>query len=195
MKDSQCISKYLVRFNSLAVHCSWGESALRHRFYNGLPSCLKDDVSCGEGKPKDLLSMRRKAQNSDAHYWKCVQECSWEGNTKPKTTLSKTPNQSSSNSRNHSNQQQKGQSNAKSSRPAVLEKTLSSAKPTLTGKLDSHGKLTVKECQYQINNNLWLFCGKKGHRVTECLLAKASTDKGRAATATLAASALEKKKE
>ena len=65
LKDSQCISEYLVWFNSLAVRCSWGESTLRHRFYNGLPSCLKDDVSRGEGKPKDLLRMRQKVQNSN----------------------------------------------------------------------------------------------------------------------------------
>ena len=76
MKDSQCISEYLVWFNSLAVHCSWGESTLRHRFYESLPSHLKDDVSCGEGKFKDLLGMCWKAQNSDARYWEHVQECS-----------------------------------------------------------------------------------------------------------------------
>jgi len=166
MKDSQCISKYLVWFNSLAVHCSWGKSALRHRFYDSLLSHLKDDVSHGKGKPKDLLGMCWKAQNFDASYWECIQECSREGNTNPKTTLSKTPNQSSSNSRNNSNQQQKGQSDAKSSRPVVPEKTPSSSKLDLTGKLDSHGKLTTKEHQYHIDNNLCLFCGKKGHWIT-----------------------------
>jgi len=134
MKDSQHISEYLVRFNSLAVRCSWGESALRHRFYDGLPSHLKDDVSRGEGKPKDLLGMHWKAQNSDTCYWECVQERSQEGNTNPKTTLSKTPNQSSSNSGDNSNQQQKGQSDGKSSCLAVLEKTLSNTKPNLSGK-------------------------------------------------------------
>jgi len=122
MKDSQHISEYLVWFNSLAVRCSWGESALRDRFYDGLLSRLKDDISCGDGKPKDLLGMRWKAQNSDAHYWEHVQERSREGNTNSKTTLAKTPNQSSSTSRNNSTQQQKGQSDAKSSRLAVLRK-------------------------------------------------------------------------
>ena len=195
MKDSQHISEYLVRFNSLPVHCSWGESALRHRFYDGLLSRLKDDVSCGDGKPKDLLGMHWKAQNSNTHYWERVQECSWEDNTNSKTTPSKTPNQSSSTSRNNSTQQQKGQSNAKTSHPAVPEKTPSTTKPDLSGKLDSHGKLTAKEQQYQIDNNLCLFCGKKGHRVTNCLSAKASTAKGRAATTTPAASAPEKKKD
>jgi len=139
--------------------------------------------------------MRQKAQNSDACYWEHVQECSREGNTNSKTTPSKTPNQSSSTSRNNSNQQQRGQSDAKSPRPAVLEKTPSTTKPDLSGKLDSHGKLTTKERQYWIDNNLCLFCGKKGHWVTDCLSAKASTAKGRAATTTPAAFAPEKKKE
>ena len=86
--------------------------------------------------------MHRKAQNSDARYWERIQEHSREGNTNSKTTLAKTPNQSSSTSRNNSTQQQKGQSNVKTSRPAVLEKTLNTTKPDLSGKLDSHGKLT-----------------------------------------------------
>jgi len=189
MKDSQCISEYLVWFNSLAVRCSWGESPLRHRFYDGLPSHLKDDVSCGDGKPKDLLGMHWKAQNSDAHYWEHVQEHSQEGNTSSKTTPSKTPNQSSSNSANNSTQQQKGESNTKSSHLAVPKKTPNTTKPDLSGKLDSHGKLTAKERQYWIDNNLCLFCGKKGHWVTDCLSAKASTAKGRAATMTPVVSA------
>ena len=32
MKVCQCISEYLVCFNSLAVCCLWGESALQYRF-------------------------------------------------------------------------------------------------------------------------------------------------------------------
>ena len=38
MKDGQQLSDYLVQFNSLATQSSWGESALRYRFYDGLPS-------------------------------------------------------------------------------------------------------------------------------------------------------------
>jgi len=139
--------------------------------------------------------MRRKAQNSDACYWERVQERSQEGNTNSKTTPAKTPNQSSSTSGNNSTQQQKGQSDAKTSRLAVLEKNPSTTKPDLSGKLDSHGKLTAKEQQYRIDNNICLFCGKKGHRVTDCLSEKASTAKGRAATTTPANSTPEKKKD
>jgi hypothetical protein len=45
MLTSQRISEYLIHFNSLASRCDWGDSALRHRFYEGLPSRLKDEVS------------------------------------------------------------------------------------------------------------------------------------------------------
>ena len=197
MKDNQRISEYLVRFNSLAVRCSWGESALRHRFYDGLPPRLKDDVSRGEGKPKDLVGMRLKAQNSDARHWERVQERSREGNTNPKPNQSKTSSNPSSSNSGNSSGQQKGHSDGKSARPAAPDKTLSSSssKPDLSGKLDSRGKLTSKERQYRIDNNLCLFCGKKGHRVHDCLSAKASTAKGRAAAAAPEASASEKKKE
>jgi hypothetical protein len=185
MKDNHRITEYLVRFNSLAVRCSWGEAALRHRFYEGLPSRLKDDVSRGSGKPKDLGGMRLKAQNADARYWERVQERSREGTSNQKTNNSKTPaNPSSSSSGNNSNNnQQKTQSNKKNSRPSGSEKTPASSKPELAGKLDSKGKLTAKERQYRIDNNLCLFCGEKGHRVGDCNAAKASSAKGRASTA------------
>jgi Retrotransposon gag protein len=41
MRDNQRVSDYLVRFSGLALHCSWGEPALRYRFYGGLPPRIK----------------------------------------------------------------------------------------------------------------------------------------------------------
>ena len=57
MKDSQCISNYLVHFNSLAVHCPWGEPALRYRFYEGLPAQVKDKICKGDGKLQTLAEL------------------------------------------------------------------------------------------------------------------------------------------
>ena len=57
MKDTQCISDYLVCFNLLAVHCLWGELALRYRFYEGLPAQLKDEIHKGDGKPTTLAEL------------------------------------------------------------------------------------------------------------------------------------------
>jgi hypothetical protein len=45
MTSSQCITEYIVRFNSLAPHCNWGNATLHYRFYGGLPNHLKDEVS------------------------------------------------------------------------------------------------------------------------------------------------------
>ena len=37
MRDNQRITKYLVEFNRLAARVQWGNAALQHQFYNGLP--------------------------------------------------------------------------------------------------------------------------------------------------------------
>ncbi|KAF8805371.1 hypothetical protein BYT27DRAFT_7017232, partial [Phlegmacium glaucopus] len=55
-------------------------------------------------------------------------------------------------------------------------------KPNLEGKLDSRGRLTQQERQRWMDNKLCLFCGKPGHCVPDCNLAKASSAKGRAST-------------
>src|ERR1700722_16818771 len=42
MKSSQHITKYIVEFNRLATITG---CALRHQFYRGLPSCIKDKLA------------------------------------------------------------------------------------------------------------------------------------------------------
>ena len=58
----------------LSSQSQWGKPALKHHFYNGLPSRLKDKITKGEGKPRTLSKMRQKARNTDARYWEHVQE-------------------------------------------------------------------------------------------------------------------------
>ena len=106
MKDTQRISEYLVKFNSLAVRCSWGEPALRFRFYDGSPARLKDEISKGEGKPRTLTELRERAKNIDARYWERQAERSREQHqgqkqskqtttTSTATTSTSTPSTSS----------------------------------------------------------------------------------------------------
>jgi Retrotransposon gag protein len=73
MRNNQHASDYLVHFSRLAIHCSWGELALRYRFYKGLPPRIKDKLS---KKPQTLQVLKQKAQNINARYWKRTQECS-----------------------------------------------------------------------------------------------------------------------
>ena len=61
--------------------------------------------------------------------------------------------------------------------------SLSSSKPSdmnclknnlLSGKLDKSRKLTATERDRRTKNNLCLFCGEKGHKITDCYKRKQS---------------------
>jgi hypothetical protein len=67
IRDNQHASDYLVHFSRLALHCSWGELALRYKFYKGLPPWIKDELSKGN-KPRTLQVLKQKVQNIDARY-------------------------------------------------------------------------------------------------------------------------------
>jgi Retrotransposon gag protein len=77
MRDNQCASDYLVRFSRLALCCSWGEPALRYRFYKGLPPQIKDELSKSK-KPWTLQVLKQKVENINARYWERAQERSCE---------------------------------------------------------------------------------------------------------------------
>jgi hypothetical protein len=165
MRDNQRVSDYLVHFSGLALCCSWGEPALRCRFYEGLPPWIKDELSKSE-KPWILQVLKQKVQNIDARYWKRAQERSREQQYRqnlPKsstsaasTVLSTTPKFIPC-SEFCSEQKPK----SKDSKPTTPHVNLS-------GKLDSKGKLTQQERQHRIDKNLCLFCGGSGHRIDTC---------------------------
>jgi hypothetical protein len=184
MRDNQRVSDYLVhfsrlalRFSGLALHCSWGEPAVRFRFYKGLPPQIKDELSKGK-KPRTLQVLKQKVQNIDARYWERAQEHSCEqqyGQNLPKSStsaasavLSTTPKPTPC-SDFHSEQKPKPK-NSKPSTPHV----------DLSGKLDSKGKLTQQERQHQIDKNLCLFCRGSSHWTDTCQVKSA---RGRTATA------------
>ena len=75
MKDNQWMVKYLVDFNRLAARVTWGDSALRHQLYKGLPNQIKDEVS-QIGKPSTLSGMRQLIQQIDTRYWEHQSEIS-----------------------------------------------------------------------------------------------------------------------
>ncbi|KAG6327495.1 hypothetical protein ID866_11594 [Astraeus odoratus] len=69
MKENQCINKYVVEFNRLASQVrGYGDGALCHQFYSGLPDHIKDKI-CHIGKPHNLDDLRYLAQEIDMHYW------------------------------------------------------------------------------------------------------------------------------
>jgi Retrotransposon gag protein len=176
MRDNQRVSDYLVHFSGLALCCSWGEPALRYRFYEGLPPQIKDELSKSE-EPRTLQVLKQKVQNIDARYWERTQERSREQQYRqnpPKSSTSAASAVPSTipKSTPHSNfrsEQKPKPKNSKPTTPCV----------DLSGKLDSKGKLTQQERQRQIDKNLCLFCRGSGHRTNTCPVKSA---RGRAAT-------------
>ena len=178
MKDGQRITKYVVEFNRIVMQVwGYGEGALWHHFYNGLPDHIKDKVS-HVGKPPTLSKLHSLAQLIDAHYWECKSEINHQA--KPSTTPSSksdiTPATSSTNS-----------SGSKAS-PNVKGKTstttTSTPKPDLMSKLGSDGKLTFDEQKCHFNNKLCMFCRAGGHMAKDCPKSTSRTSKGHSATTT-----------
>ena len=176
MRENQRITKYAVEFNRLASRVSWGDSALRRRFYQGLPSRIKDEIS-RVGKPGTLPGLRTLAHNIDARYWERRSEVAHEntnsgkqsdrapdkGKSTPATSDKKAPSASTSNPKPASTSGTSGSSSKKG--------------PDLSDKLGKDGKLTVEERKRRFEQNLCLFCGRTGHVAKECPKSSSSASK------------------
>ncbi|KAH7917940.1 hypothetical protein BV22DRAFT_993897, partial [Leucogyrophana mollusca] len=146
MCENQRINKYIVEFNRLASQVKgWGDGALHHQFYKGLPACIKDEISHVR-KPSTLSKLRTLTQTIDSRYWERKNEVSRESTSHSKPSMSSnstsTPKTTSSMSaakpqHNHSskNTSSSGSSSGKSGKPA----------PDLSSKLGKDGKLTQEE--------------------------------------------------
>ena len=174
MKENQRITKYMVDFSRLAAQCQWGEAALRHQFYRGLPGRIKDEIA-RVGKPILLTELRKLAQSIDARYWERRSEISRET---PTTTKNSAPSKPASEQNSKPSSSQKpsekkaDNSDRPASRPAAsrpnTNATPASRNPELQGKLGKDGKLTAEERQRRFDNKLCMFCGGTGHMARDC---------------------------
>src|SRR5260221_11472143 len=74
MASGACLSKYLVRFNTLASRVEWGDVVLCFQFYDGLPDQLKDQIAL-LGKPNNLQELVQVTIHHDNLYWEHQDEC------------------------------------------------------------------------------------------------------------------------
>ena len=176
MKDSQRITKYVVEFNRIAsLIRGYGEGALRHHFYNGLPNRIKDEIS-RVGKPLTLAELRQLAQAIDARYWERKSEITRQ--VKPHSSSEKTPVPSSAST---PASPKDSKESTKPTKPSVVT---AAARPDLTSKLGKDGKLTAEERKHCFDNKLCMFCGLAGHIAKDCPKSTSRAAKGRATTAT-----------
>jgi hypothetical protein len=165
MRDNQRVSDYLVHFSGLALRCSWGELALRYRFYEGLPPRIKDELSKSK-KPRTLQVLKQKVQNIDARYWEQAQERSHEQQNRqnpPKSSTLAASAVPSTTPKSIPHSEFRSEQ-----RPRPKDSKLTTPRVDLSGKLDSKGKLTQQERQRWIDKNLCLFCGGSSHRTNTC---------------------------
>src|ERR1700723_3317327 len=187
MKSSQCIAKYIVEFNRLATITGWDGHALRHQFYRGLPSRIKDELA-RIGKPATLPALKALAQSIDSRYWEWEEETRWECGNQPSDRKNDKPqNQASSSLNNNNNNNSNNNNKNKNKKPNSRNNGSSSQNPErkktdLGEKLGQDGKLTLAERSCRFANNLCLFCGGVGHTAKDC--SKAVKAKGRAAQVT-----------
>ena len=156
---------------------SYGEGALWHHFYNGLPDHIKDKVS-HIGKPPTLFKLHSLAQSIEVYYWEHKSKINYQAkpSISPPSKSNKTSATSSMNS---------GGSKAS---PDVKEKTSTSTsstpKPDPTLKLGSDSKLTSNEQKCHFNNKLCMFCRAGGHMAKDCPKSTSRASKGHSATIT-----------
>ncbi|KIO11962.1 hypothetical protein M404DRAFT_19772 [Pisolithus tinctorius Marx 270] len=150
MKESQCINKYIVDFNWLALQVQG----------------YRDDEVCHVGKPQTLHELCHLTQEIDACYWEHREEIQWAG----KHQSSSNSNNNKSGSSASNNQSKTGQDKAKTgnnNNPGSSPK-LASSKPGNNNnsnsskpepsKLSKDGKLTPGEHKHSIDRNLCMFC-------------------------------------
>jgi Zinc knuckle./Retrotransposon gag protein. len=185
MRDNQRITKYNVEFNRLASLIEWDDAALCHKYYQGLPTRIKDDMA-RVGKPRTMTAMRRLAHDIDARYWKRKDEISRETSGSANRSSGNNNNSSSkSSSSKQSNSKPNNNNTNQSNKPSTSSTPAQSTSrkgPDLSNKLGKDGKLLPEERKRRLDNNLCLFCGGPGHISTDCTV-KAKRLKARKAEA------------
>ncbi len=167
MHNEDRIMKYMVQFNQYASQVGYGNNSLRHAFYRGLCTHIKDDMA-HHRKPNNLRNMRFLAQELDAHYWTQRTKISrenWEN--KSSGSYSNNPKSKGSNS----NPSSLTSGSAPKSSNSNSSGSASNPKP-YADKLGKDGRLTQEEKDRHRKNNLCMFCGGK-HKTEDCNKRKA----------------------
>ncbi|KAG6327868.1 hypothetical protein ID866_11221 [Astraeus odoratus] len=195
MKENQHINKYVVEFNWLVSQVrGYGDGALCHQFYSGLPDCIKDKI-CRVGKPCNLDNLCYLAQEIDVHYWECKEEVQCENKSsstnnfpvnKPSSSTSNSskgkPTTSSNANSSLGNANSSSSNKPKTSNASNKSPNATSSNPDLAGKLGKDGKLTPEEKKRHLDNKLCMFCREDGHFSNSCPK-KANKGKAKARTA------------
>ena len=168
MSSSEEITRYIVEFNRHAVTIGWGDAALRYRFYQGLPSRLKDDLA-RETRPDNLIALKDRARELDQRYHTRKRERDEADRARGVTTKNAAPaSGSSSGSSNQNRNNNSGRANTAAATPAASTTPATKAAPPRDNKLGKDGKLTLAEKARRMASDLCLYCRGPGHKSLTC---------------------------
>ncbi|KAG6326138.1 hypothetical protein ID866_12951 [Astraeus odoratus] len=143
--------------------CGYGDGALCHYFYSGLPDHIKDEeINACYWEHKEEIQQANRHQTSAQNSNKLSSSTPNSGHNKS------TPNSTPSSKTNNNNDKK-------------LTNVLSS-NPELTNKLGKDGKLTAAEHKRCYDLKLCMFCGGNGHFTDKCEK-KVAKNKAKACTA------------
>ncbi|KAG6326840.1 hypothetical protein ID866_12249 [Astraeus odoratus] len=123
MKENQHINK------------GYGDGALCHQFYSGLPDHIKDKICC-VGKPRNLDDLCYLAQEIDVHYWEHKEEV--QHTNKSSSTNNFPANKPGSSASNSSKGKPTTSSNANSSLGNANSSSSNKPKTSNTGGSTQH---------------------------------------------------------
>lgn len=153
LRQTTTATLYATEFRQHASHLAWGEAALVYQFYKGLKSEVQDEIS-RLGRPESLNEMIELAVTIDNRLF--------ERRIEKNTGTTKAPY--------HSNpRDNRSVQNSPYQTPRPYDKNVSA-----TFNSPKRGPLSAKDRAYRMENNLCLYCGKGGHSVRDCRLAKQS---------------------
>jgi hypothetical protein len=193
MKHGDWIATYVIEFDQLVLLTQWGDPALWHQFFEGLPHRIKDDM-VHHTYVNSLAGVKSIARLIDAWYWKHEGEKERERDrdrgSGGRAGAGNTPGTGGRTGKPSGGQSggKKGASN-KTSSPAPASgakgtgkqagnpgagatgKAADASKPKhkpYADKLDSHGKLKPEKRECQRKLGLCMFCGGSGHTAEDC---------------------------
>jgi hypothetical protein len=194
MKHGDRIATYIIEFNQLALLTQWGDPALQHQFYEGLPCQIKDDM-VHHAYVNSIAGVKSVARLINTQYWKhegekerewdrdrgsgdgsgagnvpgtrgCSGKPSGRQGSRKKGSSNKAPDSTVATSGSKGSGKKAESSGAGASGKAA-DAPKAECKP-YANKLDSHGKLKLEECERQKKLGLCMFCGGSGHTAEDC---------------------------
>ena len=172
MKDNQRVEKYSDDFSAIASDLQWNDPALEFMYFNGLAPRIQHQLSL-VGRDQGLEPLRKQTIKLDEYYWSMANlQSAKPPAPRPAPVQIQKPVMVPYVSRPSPSSAPRLSPSRPLPKPPTSSRTTPAPpiapQPVYMSTLGSDGHLNPEEKQRRIDNNLCLYCGKGGHRFSEC---------------------------